>query len=324
MSKRILVTGGAGFIGSSLVGALLQSGNHRVKAIDNLSSGRLSNLYFWMDNPNFKFVQADLTKLSSITSAIDDCDTVIHLAANPIVKIGMENTKIDYDQNVLSTYNLLEAMRKSRNCKKMIFASTSTVYGESKIFPTPEDYGPLQPISIYGGTKLACEAIISGFSHMFDISCVTLRLANIVGQMNNHSIIHDFVIKLNNNPRILEILGDGMQTKSYLHIDDCISAMKLILNRIDDWKNETFNVGPGDTITVLDIAKIVIEELDLNEVTLNFVDRFDGRGWKGDVRRYWLDSAKLKSHGWMPKYDSKEAVRRACHEHYNLQLVRPE
>ena len=323
MSKRILVTGGAGFIGSSLVGALMQSGIHRVTVLDNLSSGHLKNLSFWMDNPNFEFVQADLTKLSSITDTVDRCDAVFHLAANPIVKIGTGGTKIDYDQNVLSTYNLLDAMRNSKACKKIIFASTSTVYGESKMMPTPENYAPLQPISIYGGTKLACEAIISGFGHMFDISCVTLRLANIVGHMNNRGVIHDFVIKLNKNPKVLEILGDGKQMKSYLHIDDCISAMMFLLPRVGDWKFETFNVGPGDTINVLDIAKIVIEELGLNEVALKFVDHFDGGGWKGDVKHYWLDSTKIEALGWRPKYNSSEAVRKACYEYYSLQLDQP-
>ena len=275
MYKRILVTGGAGFIGSSLVDALMQSGN-RVTVLDNLSSGHLANLSSWMDNPNFEFVQADLTNLSSITDTVDRCDAVFHLAANPIVKIELD-TKIDYDQNVLSTYNLLDAMRDSKTCKKIIFASTSTVYGESKIMPTPENYAPLQPISIYGGTKLACEAIISGFGHMFDISCVTLRLANIVGQKSNHGIIHDFIIKLKKNPRVLEILGDGNQMKSYLHIDDCISAMMFVLARVGDWRFETFNVAPSDTINVLDIAKIVIQELGLKDVALKFVNHFEGR-----------------------------------------------
>jgi UDP-glucose 4-epimerase len=324
MSKRILVTGGAGFIGSSLVGALIQSGNHHVTVLDNLSSGHLTNLSFWVDNPNFEFVKADLAKLSSIKETVDRCDSVFHLAANPIVKLGTEDTKIDYEQNLLSTYNLLEAMRSSTACKKMIFASTSTVYGESKIVPTPENYSPLQPISLYGGTKLACEAIISAFSHMFDISCVTLRLANIVGPMNNHGIIHDFVSKLNKNSRVLEILGDGRQTKSYLHIDDCISAMVFILSRVDDWRLETFNVGPVDTINVLDIAKTVIEELNLGEVTFRFVNYLEGRGWKGDVKNYWLDSSKIEALGWRPKYNSSEAVRKACYEHCNLLSVKRE
>jgi UDP-glucose 4-epimerase len=322
MCKRILVTGGAGFIGSSLVDALMQSGNHRVTVLDNLSSGHLANLSFWMDNPNFEFVQADLTNLTSITDTVDRCDAVFHLAANPIVKIGTD-TRIYYDQNVLSTYNLLDAMKNSKTCKKIIFASTSTVYGESKIMPTPENYAPLQPISIYGGTKLACEAIISGFGHMFDISCVTLRLANIVGQMSSHGIIHDFIIKLKKNPRVLQILGDGKQMKSYLHIDDCISAMMFVLPKVGDWRFETFNVAPSDTINVLDIAKIVIKELGLKEVKLKFVNQFDGRGWKGDVKHYWLDSTKIERFGWKPKYNSSEAVRKACYEHNKLQLVEP-
>jgi len=320
--KRILVTGGAGFIGSSLVDALMKSGNQKVTVLDNLSSGRLANLSYWMDNPNFEFVKADLTNLSSITDTVDRCDAVFHLAANPIVKIGTD-TKIYYDQNVLSTYNLLDAMRNSKTCKKIIFASTSTIYGESKIMPTPENYAPLQPISIYGGTKLACEAIISGFGHMFDISCVTLRLANIVGEKSSHGIIHDFVIKLKENPRVLEILGDGKQMKSYLHIDDCISAMMFVLARMGDWKFETFNVAPNDTINVIDIAEIVIEELDLKEVALKFVNQFEGRGWKGDVKHYLLDSTKIESLGWSPRYNSCEAVRKACYEHYKLQLVEP-
>ena len=202
--ESVLITGGSGFIGSSLVRALMLSKNYHVTVLDNLSRGSKKNISRWLGSPNFEFVQADLLDDSShsnemdsspLQRAVDNSDIVFHLAANPDVVIGAEDTRIDFSQNVQASYRLLEAIRKSQVAlekdknknidrqkrKRLIFASSSTVYGEANKMPTPESYTPLFPISLYGATKLAVEAIISGYCHMFNIQCIVARLANIIG-----------------------------------------------------------------------------------------------------------------------------------------------
>ena len=214
--RRVLVTGGAGFIGSSLVNALMTSRDCNIIVLDNLSRGSLDNISNWIGSPNFEFVQYDMLDYSvpskeqesPLQKAVDRSDTIFHLAANPDVKIGSENTRIDFQQNVQVTYNLLESIRKSkvnmiqknadatqRKKKHLIFASSSTVYGEVIVKPTPENYSPVYPISLYGATKLAGESIISGYCHMFDIHCIVARLANIIGPTNSHGVVHDFISK---------------------------------------------------------------------------------------------------------------------------------
>jgi UDP-glucose 4-epimerase len=329
------VTGGAGFIGSSLVDALMVSKNYHVTVLDNLSRGSKDNISSWLVSPNFKFVLADLLddsdlhqqKKSTLQQAVDNSDIIFHLAANPDVVVGADNTRVDLQQNLQATYNLLEAIRKSqlnldqnsntnkKKAKQLIFASSSTVYGEADKRPTPENYSPLHPISLYGATKLAGEAIIAGCCHMFDIQCVVARLANIIGARNTHGVVYDFITKLSSHPDYLDILGNGLQNKSYLHIDDCISALILLSERMqanlensdsDDYneKNndhqnyssenkripqnkdspqrrlpslEVFNVGSDDTINVLQIAQIVIDKLSLknDKVRKVFKDDFE-------------------------------------------------
>ena len=207
---------------------------------------------------------------------------------------------------MLATYNVLEAMRNSKNCKKIVFTSSSTVYGEPDVIPTSEKYSPLIPISLYGATKLACEAMISGYCHMFNMLGVTVRLANIIGPTSTHGVTHDFVTKLYATPGYLEILGDGKQNKSYLYIDDCINA--LIHVATIERTFEIFNAGSNDRINVLDIANIVINEFSLDNVILRFTGGIDGRGWKGDVKDMLLDSSKLETSGWKAKYNSSEAM----------------
>src|ERR687894_3270941 len=248
--RRVLITGGAGFIGSSLAGALMLSKNYHVTVLDNLSRGCLKNISRWLGSPRFEFVHADLLdnskfnekKSSTLQKIVDSSDMVFHLAANPDVAIGTVNTHIDFQQNVQATYNLLEAIRKSRpvpDCenvirdhtqkkKMVIFASSSTVYGKANKRPTPENYSRLYPISLYGSTKLACEAIISGYCHMFDIYGIVARLANIIGPTNTHGVIYDFITKLSVHPDFLDILGNGQQDKSYLYVEDCVDALMLL------------------------------------------------------------------------------------------------
>jgi UDP-glucose 4-epimerase len=239
--------------------------------------------------------------------AMDDVDVVFHLAANPDVRLGAKNTKIHLEQNVIATHEILEAMRKSTP-RKIVFTSTSTVYGEASKIPTPEDYGPLMPISLYGASKLACEALISSYCSTFDMEAVIYRFANVVGPRSTHGVTYDFVNKLRKNPDKLEILGDGRQKKSYMHISDCIDAM------IHGFENrrervEIFNIGSKDWIDVKSIADIVTKEMNLNP-KYEFTGGVDGgRGWKGDVKTMLLSIEKIEKLGWEPKYGSEEAIR---------------
>jgi UDP-glucose 4-epimerase len=295
----ILVTGGAGFIGSHLVDRLVEM--DRVIVLDNLSSGKREFL-----NKEAEFFLVDLAK-DDLSDYLKKADEVWHLAANPDVRIGFEKPEEIYRNNILATFRLLEAMRKF-GVNKIIFTSTSTVYGEAKIIPTPEEYPP-HPISIYGASKLACEALIESYCHTFGITAYIYRFANVIGKRSTHGVIYDFIRKLKSNPNELEILGNGEQNKSYIYIDDCINAMFTGLKA-----NESiniFNIGSEDQIKVKRIAEIVCEEMKLNPVF-----KFTGgdRGWIGDVPVMLLSIEKLKKLGWKPKYRSEEAVRRAVRD----------
>jgi len=298
----ILVTGGAGFIGSHLVDKLVEKGKE-VVILDNLSSS-VSFL-----NPDAEFIKVDLVDRPKLEDVFrkKNFSEVWHIAANPDVRMGSENPDEIYRNNILATYNLLEVMRKN-NVDKIIFTSTSTVYGEAEVIPTPEDY-PTVPISIYGASKLACEALISSYCHTFDMKAWIYRFANVIGERSNHGVIYDFIMKLCRNPEELEILGNGEQNKSYIYISDCIEAMFFGL-RADDRVN-IFNIGSEDQIKVKRIAEIVCEEMGLNPKF-----RFTGgdRGWKGDVPVMLLSIEKLKAMGWKPKYSSEQAVRMAVRD----------
>ena len=202
------------------------------------------------------------------------------------------------------------------NIKFLVFASSSTVYGDASRLPTPEDYAPLEPISVYGASKLACEALISGYAHTFKIRSLVLRYANIIGSRLRHGVIYDFIMKLRNNPDVLEILGDGTQRKSYLHISDAVNATMHLFNtfRANDKLFDVYNVGNEDWITVREIADIVSRVMGLNP-EYRFTGGVEGgRGWVGDVKYMLLDISKLKSTGWKPRLSSREAVERTAKE----------
>jgi len=300
---KALVTGGAGFIGSHLIDALLSKG-YEVSCIDNFSSGKREFIEHNLER--IELYEGDLLRQQDISKAIDGCDVVFHLAANPDVRIGAINTRTHVDNGILATYNLLEEMRK-KSINKIIFTSSSTVYGEASIIPTPENYGPLIPISLYGAAKLAAEALISSYCHTFDMEAIIYRFANVVGPRSTHGVIYDFIKKLRKNPQELEILGDGKQRKSYLYVDDCIDAMLFGMEKAKE-KVEIFNIGSEDWVEVKEIADIVSEEMGLKP-EYRFTGGIDGRGWKGDVKFMRLDISKLKNMGWKPKYSSREAIR---------------
>jgi len=307
-----LVTGGAGFIGSHLCDSLAQR-NWEITILDNLSSGSIENIQHLLKQTprKVKLVKGDCTNALHVKKALKNVEVVFHFAANPEVRLELSDAQTCFQQNIYATYILLQQLRNNPKTHTIIFASTSTVYGEPRTIPTPEDYAPLQPISLYGASKLACEALISAYAHNYSFKTVIYRLANIVGPRSKRGVIYDFIQKLKRNPKGLEILGDGTQNKSYLYITDCIQA---ILTGLEKSKSrvEIFNVGSEDQTNVKTIAKLIIEEAKLKNVKLIYTGGVDGgRGWKGDVKNMLLDISKLKFLGWKPEFKSEQAIRKA-------------
>lgn len=314
MPEQVLVTGVAGFIGSHLADRLLDEG-YDVFGFDNLSSGSKSNLTNAMANSRFHFIEGDLLNPEAVTQALGNCSLVFHLAADPEVRVGAENPGSHFKQNLQTTFNLLEALRKRNTPTRLIFASTSTVYGEASLIPTPENYGPMLPISTYGATKLGCEALISAYTDLLELKVVIFRFANVVGTRARHGVIHDFIMKLHKTPGELIVLGDGSQNKSYLHITDCINAFTMPLETGRLWLEPAgiYNIGSEEQTNVLAIAGIVIGQMGLRDVKIRTTTP-QGKAWPGDVGKMLLDISKIKRHGWTPGKKSDEAIRLAAEE----------
>lgn len=298
-----IVTGGAGFIGSHLVDLLVSQG-HNVKVIDSMVAGRLSNIEHNL--PSIELIKADLLE-DGWQKNFEGAQRVYHIAADPDVRGSARKSYQVYENNVTATVKVLEAM-KEYDVKEIVFTSTSTVYGEAKIIPTPETYSPMIPISIYAASKLACEAMISSYAATYGIKAWVYRFANIIGARSTHGVIYDFVQKLRQNPNELEILGNGTQCKSYLAVENCVKAMVFAPEISNDAFN-FFNIGSEDWISVKRIAELVAEEMGLCDA--KFVFTGGDRGWVGDVPQMQLSVDKLKSFGWNPDITSEESVRRA-------------
>ncbi|RLE49822.1 MAG: UDP-glucose 4-epimerase [Candidatus Methanomethylicota archaeon] len=313
---RYLVTGGAGFIGSHLVDALMERGDS-VVVVDDLSSGSLNNISKWLNAKEFKFIKQDLSKNEIDPKIMNECDIVLHLAANPEVRISSVSPDVHFKQNVLATFNVLESLRKHGGIKKLLFTSSSTVYGEAEKIPTPEDYSPMTPISVYGASKLACEALITAYANIYGFQAIIARLANVIGSRSRHGVIYDFIKKLRRDPKKLEILGDGTQSKSYFYITDCVEALLLLLEKASD-RVSIYNVGSEDRVDAKTIAEVVVREMGLSDVKLHFTGGVHGgRGWAGDVKVMQLDISRIKRLGWRPKYTSYQAVELATRDLIN-------
>ena len=299
-----LVTGGAGFIGSHLVDALVEQGK-KVRVIDNFSSGREGFLAHHEGGGAVEVCRGDLLDRESVIAAMEGIETVHHLAANPDIRLGTEVTDTDLKQGTMATYNVLEAMRVS-GVGRISFASSSAVYGEAGVMPTPEDYGPIMPISLYGASKLASEAVITAWAGTFGTQGFIHRFANIVGPRGTHGVIFDFIHKLKRDPSRLEVLGDGNQEKSYMSAHDCVQSMIHVIS-LGDEGTVLNNLGTGDTCSVSRIAEIVIEESGLEGVSIDYTG--GKRGWAGDVPKTYLDVSKLLGSGFEPTAMSEQAVR---------------
>ena len=297
-----VVTGGAGFIGSHLVDALVARGD-RVIIIDSLVNGYRRNIEGHIDTGRVTLVQADLLH-DGWQESLTDVKRVYHLAADPDVRQGSLTPDSQIHNNILATYRVLEAMR-ARGVAEIVFTSTSTVYGDATVIPTPESYNPLEPVSVYGASKLASESLISAYCHGFGMKGWVYRFANIIGERSNHGVITDFIKKLEDNPGELEILGDGRQTKSYLEVKACVRAMLFAAEKSDGVLN-IFNIGSEDWVDVTTIADIIVREMGLSQVKYRFTG--GERGWVGDVPRMQLAVTKLKALGWQPDTGSLESV----------------
>ncbi len=305
--KHVLVTGGAGFIGSNMCSALLNAGAY-VTAYDNLSYGNYSFIKDFEQNLNFNFVKEDLLNIEALEKALreNSIDTVIHLAANPDIRKGHTNTDLDLKQGTIATYNVMEAARKT-SVKNIMFSSSSVVYGRAAKLPTPEEYGPLKPISLYGSSKLASEGLITAFSHLFGFNYYIYRFANVVGKNQTHGVIIDFIKKLRANSNELEVLGNGTQKKAYIDVEDCVNGMLFAFERSNE-KENIFNISTDEQTSVAEIADAVIKR-----VAPNARIRYTGteQGWPGDVTNAFLSAEKLKALGWKPRMGSKQAVEHA-------------
>jgi UDP-glucose 4-epimerase len=299
---KYLVTGCAGFIGSTLVDRLLTEG-HSVIGIDNFSTGREEFLRDALTNTNFKLLVLDLLDLEGLKKAMHGCEIIFHLAANADVRFGTDHPRKDLEQNTIATYNVLEAMR-SNNVKKIVFSSTGSVYGEAAVIPTPEN-GPF-PIqtSLYGASKAACEGLISAYCEGFGFQSWVFRFVSILGERYTHGHIFDFYQMLKKDPSCLAVLGNGKQRKSYLYVQDCIDAMILAIQKADE-KVNIFNLGVDGYVEVNDSVGWICKAL---KVSPKLVYSGGDRGWIGDNPFIFLDTNKINSLGWIPRVSIEEGV----------------
>ncbi|MFC6726188.1 NAD-dependent epimerase/dehydratase family protein, partial [Halobium palmae] len=294
--KRVLVTGGAGLVGSHLARRLAPD-NH-VLVADDLSKGERDRV-----PDGAEFARADMTDPDDVAEVVtEDLDVVFHFAA--YTDTNYANPRQLFEENTEMTYNVLERM-EAVGVTNVAFTSSSTVYGEAPM-PTPEDYAPLEPISVYGASKLADEGLLSVYAHSHEFTVWMYRFANIVGPSQRGNVVPDFIQKLQEDPDTLEILGDGRQEKSYLHVEDCVDAMCHVVEHADDAMN-AFNLGTRTTTSVNAIADIVADEMDLDP---DYEYTGGDRGWTGDVPKMRLSVEKLSALGWEPPTSSDEAVRR--------------
>jgi UDP-glucose 4-epimerase len=310
---RVVVTGAAGFIATNLLPRLLNAG-HEVHGIDNFFLGKREYVARSLSDPNFHFHEFDLLDRDRLVALFQRIrpELVWHLAANSDIQFGTSYTDFDLKGGTLVTYNVLEGMRMS-DSKELIFSSSGSVYGEPTVMPTPEDYGPIFPISLYAASKVACETLITAFAGNYGIRSWIFRFGNIAGPFPTHGVIHDFVLKLQRDPTRLQILGDGRQSKPYVHVEDCLDGMMFGHQRAREMVN-CYNLAVADATSVSEIAQWTIEAMGLEPKRVQLEYSGGPRGWPGDVPRVRLDTRRMEALGWRPKMTSAEAVRRSIRE----------
>jgi UDP-glucose 4-epimerase len=305
--SRWFLVGGAGFIGSHFTDRLLgDRGTAAVTLYDNFSSGREWHYQHHHDDARLRVVREDVSNLAALTQAMAGHDVVIHLASNPDIARAATEPDVDFYQGTVLTNNVVEAMRRA-GVRRILYASGSGVYGDIGETEAWEDYGPLIPVSTYGASKLAGEALIASYCFMFGLTACVFRFGNVVGPRQTHGVGFDFVRRLIADPAHLRILGDGTQSKSYIHVDDVVSAV-LCAYRKEKSPFRAFNVATGDYITVTEIADLAIEILKLNDRP-HYEYTGGSRGWKGDVPVVRLNTNRIRTLGWSCTRNCREALR---------------
>ncbi|MDG6905001.1 MAG: NAD-dependent epimerase/dehydratase family protein [Nitrososphaerota archaeon] len=300
---KALVTGGLGFIGSHLVDRLLED-EWNVVVLDNVFTGKRRNLDHQKGNKKLEVLDGDIRSLATVKKASRGCDAVFHMAAHALMQVSLKNHNADLEYNLIGTMNVLEAMIANK-VNDLIFASTSALYGDATIVPTPEEYVGLQT-SLYGAAKLACEAYLQAYSEFSPIRSWSYRFGTVLGERCRRGAIWDFEHKLLKNPDELEILGDGKQRKDYLYVKDCVDGMMIGYEKSSD-KTNIFNLGLQEQTTVDELADIVIEEMGLSNVSRRYTGGV--RGWIGDNPIVYLSIKKIQALGWKPRVTSSDAIR---------------
>jgi UDP-glucose 4-epimerase len=301
---RFFITGGAGFLGSNLVNTIIDRHLGVVTVFDNFLTGRHEHFGERICSSELSIVEGDVADTMAVAKAVAGHDTVFHLAANSDIARAARDPLVDFDNGTRLTQSLLEAMRKS-GVRRVLFTSGSGVYGEVPPVPVREDYAPMIPISTYGASKLASETLISAYCHMFDMVGTVFRFANVVGPHMTHGVSHDFTRRLHADRSHLQILGDGNQSKPYVHVDDVVAAM-LFLHARQTSGYEYYNVGSEDQLLVREIADIVVGEMGLKDVKYEYTG--GARGWRADVPVYRLDTEKIRRLGWTTERNSRAAA----------------
>jgi UDP-glucose 4-epimerase len=304
------VIGGAGFIGSHLVDELLRDpGIQRVTVYDNFTSGRRWHLDEASGDPRFELVTGDVKDLDLLTKTVSGHERVVHLASNPDIAKAMTDPTVDFDEGTLLTHHVVEAARRS-GVERVLYASGSGVYGDLGEVEIDEDFGPLIPVSTYGASKLAGEALISSYCHMFGLSACVFRFGNVIGAHQTHGVGYDFVRRLLEDPSTLTILGNGSQSKPYIHVDDVVSA---VLTADDRYERPfgVFNVAPGDHLSVKEIADLAVETVLGPGASVEYRFGREDRGWKGDVPVVRLNTDRIRSLGWTNRRSGRQAMKAA-------------
>lgn len=306
--RKVCIVGGAGFIGGHFVDRLM--GNDLTESVcvfDNFSSGREWHLSTHQNDPRLVIVRDDVRNLKALVDAMTGYDTVIHLASNPDIALAATEPAVDFDQGTLLTHHVVEAMRQT-GASRILYASGSGIYGDLGDFEADEDYGPLVPVSTYGASKLAGEAMIAAYCYMFDLTGCVFRFGNVVGPRQTHGVGFDFVRRLLEDPKQLEILGDGKQSKSYVYVDDVIDAVLLAADRAPR-PFAAYNVATGDYITVEEIASLATAVVGIETGLTKFVFAGGNRGWRGDVPVVRLNTDRIRALGWANAKSTAEAIR---------------
>ncbi|MEI9889075.1 MAG: NAD-dependent epimerase/dehydratase family protein [Rhizomicrobium sp.] len=301
---KLFVAGGAGFIGSHVTRHLLADGENEVTVFDNFTSGKEWHLEPVLKNSRLRIVQGNLRDLDAVTKALAGAERVYHFASNPDIARAMVDPAIDFWEGTYLTQNLLDGMRV-QGVKEIAYASGSGVYGDCGSLAVTEDHTPMLPISTYGASKLGCETLIHSYTHMFGITARVFRFANVVGPRQTHGVAYDFIRRLRDEPTRLKILGDGSQSKSYIHVEDIIAAIQYFLKR-DTGRYSYYHLATDDYLTVREIADLVVEAMGLKGVAYDFTG--GNRGWSGDVPIVRFDLAKVHGAGWQSKRNSREAM----------------